>query len=152
MKDRKIQQLGTPSEIYLQPANQFVAGFVGSPRMNFIEGHIERLADGLAFTAGKLRLPLGGYPFAGARTIDQPAVLGVRPEHIAVNGSGLWSGFRSELVEMHGADNLVWSSDGAVWLQLRLPGDQFPPVGSQLSLTPDAERISLFDVETGERL
>jgi multiple sugar transport system ATP-binding protein len=152
MKDRTIQQLGTPTEIYLRPANQFVAGFVGSPRMNFIEGRIEHLAGGKIFAAGNLRFPLCSYRFAAKPSIDSRAVLGVRPEHIAAGGAGPWRGFRTELVEMHGADNLVWCTDGAAWLQLRLPGDRIPALGTEVALTPDTERISLFDAETGIRL
>jgi multiple sugar transport system ATP-binding protein len=152
MKDRKIQQLGTPTEIYLRPTNLFVAGFVGSPRMNFIEGRIERHADGAQFAAGNIRLPLSAYPFAIKPAIDARAVLGVRPEHLTIDNFGVWPDFRVELVEMHGADNLVWCTDGETSLQLRLSGDQFPAVGSALALTPDPERVLLFDAETGVRL
>ena len=64
MKDQAIQQLGSPSDIYHRPANRFVAGFVGSPQMNFVDGRLE-LADGVpAFAAGERRLPLDGYEFA----------------------------------------------------------------------------------------
>ena len=152
MRDRKIQQLGTPSAIYHRPANQFVAGFVGSPRMNFIEGAIESGADGPVFTAGSLRLSLPSYAFAAHPGESRPAVLGVRPEHIAVNGAGVWRDFRVELVELHGADNLVWGAHGPILLQLRLPGDQHPAIGAALALAPDPERISLFDASTGDRL
>jgi hypothetical protein len=68
------------------------------------------------------------------------------------NSIGVWQGLRTELVEMHGADNLVWCVNGGVSLQLRLPGDRFPPVGSSIALTPDVERISLFDAATGDRI
>jgi multiple sugar transport system ATP-binding protein len=152
MKDQKIQQLGTPTQIYLRPANLFVAGFVGSPRMNFIEGRIERHANGAEFAAGRLRLPLCSYPFAITPAIDARAVLGVRPEHLSTGKAGTWPDFRVELVEIHGADNLLWCTDGETSLQLRLPGDQMPAVGSPLAITPDTERISLFDAETGVRL
>src|SRR6476620_2768558 len=60
MKDQRIQQLGAPSEIYHRPANRFVAGFVGSPRMNFLDG---TLLDGPAFACGDRRLALEGYEF-----------------------------------------------------------------------------------------
>jgi multiple sugar transport system ATP-binding protein len=152
MKDLRIQQLGTPQQIYLRPANLFVAGFVGSPRMNFVEGHIERHTNGAEFAAGRLRLPLGSYPFAIKPAVDARAVLGVRPEHLSAGSTGQWPDFRTELVELHGADNLVWCTDGDTSLQLRLPGDRVPGVGSPLALTPDIERISLFDAETGVRL
>src|SRR3954447_11967840 len=63
MKDQKIQQLGSPAEIYHRPANLFVAGFVGSPQMNFIEGRLESNGAGPEFVAGERHLLLDGYPF-----------------------------------------------------------------------------------------
>ena len=63
MKDQRIQQLGSPLDIYYRPANRFVAGFVGSPRMNFVEGRLEQAANGPAFVVGNHRLPLDGYEF-----------------------------------------------------------------------------------------
>jgi multiple sugar transport system ATP-binding protein len=152
MKDRQIQQLGTPLDIYLKPANLFVAGFVGSPRMNFIDGLLENGADGPVFSAGHVRLPLGAYRFASQPEDGRRVVLGIRPEHLAAGGAGIWRNFRAELVEPHGADNLVWCTDGSVSLQLRLPGDQFPAPGAPLALTPDAGRVSLFDKASGDRL
>src|ERR687894_1171912 len=65
MKEQKIQQIGSPSEIYRRPANLFVAGFIGSPQMNFLKGRIEAAADGPEFVFGQRRLPLAAYPFTG---------------------------------------------------------------------------------------
>ena len=86
------------------------------------------------------------------RHLGRPAILGVRPEHLAMNGAGPWSNFRTELVEPHGADNLVWCSRDRISLQVRLPGDFMPKLGTVLSLSPNTERISLFDSDTGDRL
>jgi multiple sugar transport system ATP-binding protein len=154
MKDQKIQQLGSPAEIYHRPANLFVAGFVGSPRMNFIEGRLEPTGDGgLAFvTAGDRGLPLAGYAFSVRPEPGRPVTMGVRPEHVTANGVGNWPGFRVEIVEPMGADNLVWCSDGAVELEVRLPGEQDVPVGAPLALGVDPRRISLFATDSGERL
>ena len=60
MQDQAIQQLGTPAEIYHRPANRFVAGFVGSPRMNFLDGSLDHEAGKIIFTAGERKLPLDG--------------------------------------------------------------------------------------------
>src|SRR5215475_6407399 len=65
MKDRVIQQLGTPQDIFQRPANRFVAGFVGAPAMNFLAGRIVDGSAGPTFESDALRLPLGSYPFAG---------------------------------------------------------------------------------------
>jgi multiple sugar transport system ATP-binding protein len=152
MKDHKIQQLGAPAEIYLRPANRFVAGFVGSPKMNFIDGTVENGGNGPIFSSGPFHLPVGSYPLAANAQPGRKTTLGVRPEHIAANGAGVWEGFRADLVETHGADNLVWCSRDGISLQVRFPGDHIPAVGALLSLSPDMERISLFDAETGGRL
>ena len=65
MKEQKIQQIGSPAEIYRRPSNLFVAGFVGSPQMNFIKGRLEGNGGGPEFVSGERRLPLAGYPFSG---------------------------------------------------------------------------------------
>jgi multiple sugar transport system ATP-binding protein len=152
MKDQKIQQLGTPAEIYHRPANLFVAGFVGSPRMNFVDGRLERDGDGVAFASNDRRLPLERYEFATRPTGGRNVTLGVRPEHIAANGVGPWQGFKAEIVEPMGADNLVWCSDGQVSLQVRLPGDRTILPGTPLAFELDPERLSIFDKDTGARL
>src|SRR5215213_2689327 len=80
MKEQKIQQIGSPGEIYRRPANLFVAGFIGSPQMNFIKGRLEGNEGSLAFVSGRRRLPLLGYQFSGEPWLGQDVVLGVRPE------------------------------------------------------------------------
>src|ERR687894_463092 len=84
MKEQKIQQIGSPDEIYHRPANLFVAGFVGSPQMNFIKGRLENTGEGLSFLAGDRRLSLAGYRFATAPSPGQEVVLGIRPEHFEI--------------------------------------------------------------------
>src|SRR5215210_4359361 len=64
MKEQKIQQIGSPAEIYRRPSNLFVAGFVGSPQMNFIKGRLESNGAGLQFVSGQRHLPLAGYEFS----------------------------------------------------------------------------------------
>ncbi len=78
MKGGVIQQLGGPIEVYQKPVNRFVAGFIGSPGMNFLEG---RLENG-AFRTGDQAIPLAGYEFAGGAAPSGEASLGLRPEHI----------------------------------------------------------------------
>ena len=147
MKDQQIQQLGTPAEIYHRPANRFVAGFVGSPRMNFVDGV---LTDGPAFACGERRLPLDRYGFSARPESGRPVTLGVRPEHLA-SGEG-WDGFTVDLVEPMGADNLVWCRDGDLTLEMRLPGDRIMAPGAPVALAMDPARISLFAADDGRRL
>src|SRR5215218_1967918 len=91
LKEQKIQQIGSPTEIYRRPSNLFVAGFVGSPQMNFVKGRIEGNGSGPVFVSGKRRLPLNGYKFSGKPLPGQEVVLGVRPEHLEITGAGTWS-------------------------------------------------------------
>ena len=152
MKDRKIQQLAPPGELYNRPANRFVAGFVGSPRMNFVDGRLSRDADGFAFVAGEKRLPLNGYDFARRPEDGLPATLGVRPEHLTIDGEAGWDGFTVELVEPMGADSLVWLTAGDVTMSVRMSGEQPVSPGAPLRPVIDPHRVSLFATDDGERL
>lgn len=152
MKEQKIQQIGTPDEIYHRPANRFVAGFVGSPQMNFIDGSIESTGEGLSFLAGDRRLALSGYTFSSLPSPGQKAVLGIRPEHLEISGSGNWPGFKVDIVEPMGADTVFWCSDNLGSLQVRTTGSRKANAGDELTLHADPARISLFSAETGERL
>jgi multiple sugar transport system ATP-binding protein len=152
MKDQRIQQLGTPSEIYNRPANIFVAGFVGSPRMNFIDGRLEPDGNGLSFVTDGRRLALDGYDFARQPEAHTPVTLGVRPEHLMPGETGDWPDFTVDIVEPMGADNLLWCADGGLSLEVRVPGDQTFRSGTQLALSLDPQRVSLFAADGGERL
>ena len=119
MKDQRSSSSTAPAEIYHRPANRFVAGFVGSPRMNFLDG---RLIDGPAFACGERRLPLDGYASRRGRNRGSrsPWACG---RSISRAGDG-WDGFTVDLVEPMGADNLVWCRDGDLTVELRLPGER----------------------------
>lgn len=89
MKDGIIHQVATPFEIYERPVNRFVAGFVGTPPMNFLEGRLLRSGAGLSFDDGENRLRLAPA-MAGRleRWADRPVVLGIRPECLLVGRTG----------------------------------------------------------------
>jgi multiple sugar transport system ATP-binding protein len=152
MKDQCIQQLGRPAEIYHRPANLFVAGFVGSPRMNFLQGQLDQVDGTPAFVSGERRLPLGSYDFAVRPETGRPVTLGVRPEHLTLDGSGQWQGFKVEIVEPMGADNLVWCGDGTHSLEVRTSGEREMALGTPLALGLDPRRLSLFAADSGQRL
>ncbi len=147
-----IQQLDTPGKIYREPKNRFVASFVGSPAMNFIDGAIEA---GRTFVGGGLRVPLGGYSFAAGSPADGPAVLGVRPEHVATGAEAGAAAFDAavELVEPMGADSLVWCrSPAGTAFSVRMPGDTGLRPGARLPAVFPAPSLSLFDSANGQRL
>jgi multiple sugar transport system ATP-binding protein len=152
MKEQKIQQIGSPDEIYHRPANLFVAGFVGSPQMNFIKGRLENTGEGLSFLAGDRRLSLTGYSFITAPSSGQDVVLGVRPEHLEISSTGIWPGFTVDIVEPMGADTVVWCRDGVQSLQVRTGSNQKVARGDRLALAVDAAAVSLFSAETGDRI
>src|SRR5215208_7077370 len=137
MKEQKIQQIGSPDEIYHRPANLFVAGFVGSPQMNFTKGRLENTGEGLSVLAGDRRLSLSGYQFATAPSAGQEVVLGVRPEHLEIASNGIWPGFKVDIVEPMGADTVIWCSDGGGSVQVRTTGSRKAAPGENLTLHVD---------------
>ena len=148
MKDRRIQQLGTPQEVYNRPANRFVATFVGSPAMSFVAG---RLEAGPVFTAPGLRADLAGYPWAGAVPAPGTAVeLGIRPEHVQLAPGGL--PVPVEMVEPMGSDLLVWTRLGEARVTARVPADTAVAAGDIVPLVLPPARLNLFDAGSGLRL
>lgn len=157
MKDGIIQQFGTPQQIYNDPANLFVASFIGSPPMNFIpvrlsrqEGRVLALLD-----SGQARceLPLG---VAADELEGREVILGVRPEQISLGtaqGNGL-PGIRAEVqvTEPTGPDLLVFVTLNQTKVCCRLAPDVACQVGDSLNLLLDPARVLLFDAASGERL
>jgi multiple sugar transport system ATP-binding protein len=150
-----IEQVGTPYELYTNPANRFVAGFIGSPRMNFLKGQI-LMEDGVlsAVPAGapQLRLPLP--PLRGPGS-GRDVVIGIRPEHL----TDTWTepghvalvpiDLRVEISEPLGADTLIVSRIGDAEVVCRVSAASQPSVGSTIRLRADANHIHLFDPESG---
>jgi sn-glycerol 3-phosphate transport system ATP-binding protein len=143
MNAGRIEQIGTPEQVYGQPATTFVAGFIGSPPMNLLPGH----ADGSRFTVGgqTLQLPAAA-PRAGALT------LGVRPEHATLDAAGAWP-LRVEMLEMLGAERLVYGRLGDAAFTLRIEATLAPPrAGSTVALHVAPEHVHWFDSGTGQRV
>ncbi|HDS1746254.1 MULTISPECIES: ABC transporter ATP-binding protein [Pseudomonas] len=157
MKDGIIQQFGTPQQIYNDPANQFVASFIGSPPMNFIPVRLAR-QDGRLLAlldSGQARceLPLG---VAGDELDGREIILGIRPEQISLGtgeGNGL-PGIRAEVqvTEPTGPDLLVFVTLNQTKVCCRLAPDVACRVGDSLNLQFDPARVLLFDAASGERL
>jgi multiple sugar transport system ATP-binding protein len=150
MKDRIIQQLGAPHEIYRKPANRFVASFVGSPAMNFLSGHLRQRDGGAVFAADGLSVPLTGYEFARAPQDGMPVELGIRPEHIEPRGGAIAASV--EMVEPMGSDQLAWTRLAGAPVSLRLPAETHIEIGERLAIAIPASRANLFDLASGSRL
>ena len=152
MKGGVIQQLAEPQEIYNRPSNLFVAGFIGSPSMNFLKG---RTVDGgRAFLFGATKIDLAGYDGGAVLERDQ-AILGVRPEHITVSTTPL-SGpsipAEVEIDEHLGADSLLWLKAEGANMSVRVPVEGRLPAGTKVHLGLDISKASLFDAKTEQRI
>jgi multiple sugar transport system ATP-binding protein len=153
MKDRTFQQIGSPQEIYQRPVNRFVATFVGSPAMNFVQGRITPTTNGPVFRSTSLRLPLPTYPFATASVDERPVELGIRPEHVIVAPEAADAHEVSvEMSEPMGSDLLAWTRLGDVPLSVRLPAETKLAPGDRLRVLLPEHRFSLFDLASGARL
>jgi multiple sugar transport system ATP-binding protein len=150
MKDRIIQQIGTPHEVYQRPANRFVASFVGSPSMNFVAGQLRFDAGGAVFTANDFKFPLQGYEYSSAAPDGAAVELGVRPEHIEVAANG--RELSIEMVESMGSDLLAWTKLGGAPISLRLPVESPSKTGDRVAVTISPAKVSLFDRTSGRRL
>jgi multiple sugar transport system ATP-binding protein len=152
MRDGKIQQVGTPLEIYAKPANLFVAQFVGTPPMNRIPGALGADLASVETAMGTLTLP-GPLPHPAAPGMS--LVVGIRPEDLAPSpGSGRAAAIsaRVEVVEPLGAEVIVHARAGDRLLLAKLPPERLPAEGDRIDFAVDAERIHLFDGETERRI
>ena len=147
MHDGIVEQMGTPLELYDRPDNQFVAGFIGSPAMNFLKGTVK--SNGSASFEGPngIKLPLKSAP---ANSEGRPAVYGVRPEHFTIADDGAEA--EIVVVEPTGSETQVFAKLGghqvvAVFRERH----QFNP-GDKIRLKPDPALVHLFDETTGKRL
>ncbi len=141
MKDGEVQQIGAPLEVYERPANRFVAGFIGSPSMNFVPAQ----ADAGRLLVGDLAFALPA-PFAHARGA---VTLGIRPEDVRTraNAGGMRIPARVELVEPLGAEAFVTTAiPGGASLVARVPSRELPREGETVQLSLDVERLHLFEL------
>ena len=143
-----VEQLGSPIEIYERPASTFVAGFIGSPSMNLIDGKIG--ADGNTVTlpdGSVIKLPT---PRAAGKAIK----LGIRPEHFTLGDGENKVPLHVRVVEQLGADTLVHGNlgDTNVPMVLRLEGVQTLTAGGVVKLNIPQKALHVFDGETGKRV
>jgi multiple sugar transport system ATP-binding protein len=147
-----IQQLDTPHVIYHRPSNRFVAGFVGSPAMNFFTGRIALGGGQPWFESAEFRLPLAGYDFLAAPGEGRRAELGVRPEHIKTSEADASHRGAVEVVDPMGAETVAWTRFAGELVAIRMEGDARIASGQELPLHFPIGCLNLFDAETGNRL
>jgi len=172
LRHGEVQQVGTPRELYREPANLFVAGFIGSPAMNLVPARVE---------GDRLILPMTGLPLprrlrGAAAAACGTCVAGIRPEHLrepGADGEGTFS-VRAESAEWLGADLYLhfevpaWTGepvatlqrgsasqsmrDGRLRLTARLGGERQVTSGETLDLALDPAGLVLFDGDSGRRI
>ena len=147
MNAGRAEQIGTPMDVYRDPATLFVAGFIGSPAMNFMPAKAEG--------GGRFALQAGGAITAATGGVEagRAVTLGVRPEHLSPAGAGdaMVSG-AVEMVEQLGADTLVHVGHGPETIIARIPQGMHPGLGSTLHLAADPANVFLFDSASGARI
>ncbi|SFU21914.1 sn-glycerol-3-phosphate ABC transporter ATP-binding protein UgpC [Mesorhizobium sp. YR577] len=142
MNAGKIEQIGSPLELYDRPINLFVAGFIGSPSMNFVEGQIE----GGDFVTGATRWPIPGR----VEHNNEAVIYGIRPEHIALRPGRLQ--LKIDLLEPTGSETQVYGSIEGIPLAGVFRERISARSGECLSIEPEVTHVHLFDKRTGRRL
>jgi multiple sugar transport system ATP-binding protein len=147
MHDGLVEQIGAPLELYDKPKNLFVAGFIGSPAMNFLKGAV-RLNGKMEFEGpGGARLPLAAAP---AGSDGRAAIYGVRPEHFVIADDGAEAAI--QVIEPTGAEiQVVAKLGGEDIIAVFRERHQFKP-GDKIRLKPDPNLVHLFDETSGQRL
>ncbi len=152
LKDGEIQQIDTPMTLYDRPANLFVAGFLGSPAMNLLQG---TLVSGDCWTldlGGGLSLPLGEACIDPGWT-GRGVTVGIRPEHLqpADGRQGIFEA-QVEVTESVGNEVFLNLRFGPHPLVARIPPQALPPWGASVAMTMAGDRLHFFDPETGRRV
>ena len=158
MRDGRIHQVGTPRDVYLRPANRFVAEFIGNPPMNIIGGRVQDDAGRPVLVAGDFRMPLVGELAQVADRLDGDRVVdfGIRPESVRLGESvGSADGTAEATIvgsQYLGAEHLVELDVGGPRLLCRIEGDGEFETGQSCRVGIELEAAHLFHPETGVRL
>jgi len=149
MNGGRIEQIGSPLELYDQPANKFVAGFLGSPAMSFIPGTLER-GDGMVRmrTSDGFAIPVGDTTAASG----QPIEVGIRPEHYRLAASGQGFPYKVAVIEPTGSETHLFGTIANVDVRAVFRDRIAPEPGSQMMLTVDPGKVHVFDGKTGNRI
>jgi len=151
MHDGRVEQIGTPLELYDHPGNLFVAQFIGSPAMNVVEGTIRRANGGVHVESrGGVRWPLA----AAAGADGQAVSYGIRPEHLSLTEAGAASAVPAEItvVEPTGAETELLVQAGDAQIVLVTHGRPTVSPGDRVGLAVDLAMVHVFDQDTGQRV
>ena len=162
MNEGRVQQVDSPLALYDKPANRFVASFIGSPAMNFVQGVMREPSS---MNAGRFVTPDGALSIPIPPSVQASrgagAVFGIRPEDVAVSsgtqlvtqaGETVEVPARVDLAEPLGNETFVHTTVGSQAITARSTSRQLPDVGSTVQLTIDPARGHWFDLESGRRI
>ena len=158
MKDGLVQQIDTPLNLYNKPKNKFVAGFIGTPQMNFFDVTLKRDGEHLVVTfedGSEIRFLRSSFLKLDVSYLDgiQKAVLGVRPDRLRIAESGLAATIVN--IERLGNETLLYlnaASSGTSSVAVKVPADFSGSVGDRVHLVFDADSVHLFDRESERSL
>lgn len=157
MKDGFMQQAGTPEEIYHNPINLFVADFIGSPSMNFVEGSLVTEDDQVEFETDGFKIGFNSLIKLG-QINEKEVILGFRPENISLDtkNKGSWSkpiNCQIELIEDLGAEKILFMKAENQEFQVKLFDSNFEgKVGQSLQVYLDLSRIHIFSKDSGQKI
>ncbi|MEM7023619.1 MAG: sn-glycerol-3-phosphate ABC transporter ATP-binding protein UgpC [Pseudomonadota bacterium] len=171
MRDGVVQQIASSDDMYAKPTNVFVAGFIGSPAMNFFRSTLERDEDGFSVKLGDLKLPAPISAESGATHAGAPVIAGLRPEHLGVGGNGRSLPYQvtPTLVESLGGERYLHfpiPEENAIQLEsagdvqdaggrrmiARVLGDVHAKEGQELQLEIDPSKLHLFAPDSEEAI
>jgi hypothetical protein len=156
MKDGIIQQVDTPQNLYHAPCNKFVAGFIGSPQMNFVKVKVERWKEGTALVFGDCKLPVNKPELEAY--LGKDVIMGIRPEDIHAEESFLSISdapiieAKVELAEMMGSEIYLYLSCFGQRLVARVPSRTGIRADDIAKLALDGNKVHVFDAETEEAI
>lgn len=148
LKQGVIQQISDPLDLYRKPANRFVAGFIGSPPMNFLRGSIRRTGQQVEFAGQGIVLRLNE---AFARHLGQDIILGIRPADFTLDPHAHLN-ILVDVIEPIGSEVYVYGRSGDATLQIQIPEDRKPRIGDHLAVGVVPGRICVFDGKTEQAI
>ncbi len=159
LKDGRVQQMGTPTEVFDNPANIFTAGFIGTPPMNLLKGRLESSPDGVRFAAGGLTAPLPpAIAQRAAEAAGREVYLGLRPKALALasqleekDRAARWR-VKVEVTEMLGEESLLHVGAGEARFIVNVDPHALPGLGEEVTVCPLLSRAHLFEADSGRNL
>jgi ABC-type sugar transport system ATPase subunit len=153
LKDGAIQQEGTPMEIYDAPANRFVAGFFGTPAMNFLNAEVALSDNGRVLRGQGFELPATGSPYRdGDASASKDVIVGIRPEAVGLDPGGIAVPAEVSLREVLGAEVVLHVASAAGELTVRADAKQVARPGDHVTVYLDPHALHLFDARSELRL